>query len=630
MTPAAPLTVDSRVAPAPAVSPLRICHVMSADLWAGAEVQLATTTAYMVEQPGVSVSAVLFNEGPLAERLEQLGVPVTIVDEHATSALGILRCLVRFFKEHDIDVVHTHRYKDSVLAAIAAKLAGVRHVVRTVHGLREPMSGWAALKFRLYEALDRLALLCCVDLVIAVSMRMADTLRASGYRPTSVTHIHNGVDLSAIDERIKKDPACTRRELGIEPDAIVVGTVGRLSAVKGHATLLRAARRILHRHPNATFLIVGSGPLDSELRAEAARLGIGDACVFAGARRDVHDLMAAIDVFVLPSLDEGIPMALLEAMALRIPVVATAVGGVPEVVQDGVTGILVPAADHEALADASLRLIADREWAHAVGARGRQLVEQRFTQERCGRALLTAYRSVALIPRIHTRRPGEGRSHTAGRSDASARPIGPLQLCGGLARGAAAYAARKVAHWGAKRAMKRLRRNPAPIAARARRARNVLMVCHGNVIRSPFAARIVKQAINGTGSLSVASAGLEAVAGRPAHPTAIELANARHIDLGGHAATRITPELVAKSDLILVMDIRQLVTVRKRYPEAGQRTFLLTCLAPNTPLEVADPVGRTDVMFHRCFEHITRATSPLIREFNNNIANHESQIANHK
>ena len=140
---------------------------------------------------------------------------MTIVDETATSALGILRRLTRFFRDNDIDLVHTHRYKDSVLGTIAAKLAGVPHVVRTVHGLREPMTGWDRLKFRVYEALDRMTLLCFADLVIAVSMRMADTLRASGYRPTSVTHIHNGVDLEAVVPTRTAD--AVRRELGIDP-----------------------------------------------------------------------------------------------------------------------------------------------------------------------------------------------------------------------------------------------------------------------------------------------------------------------------------------------------------------------------------------------------------------------------
>lgn len=141
------------------------------------------------------------------------------------------------------------------------------------------------------------------------------------------------------------------------------------------------------------------------------------------------------------------------------------------------------------------------------------------------------------------------------------------------------------------------------------------MVCHGNIIRSPLAAHIVKQAVNGTRSVSVASAGLEAVPGNPAHPKAVQVANARQVDLGCHAARPITPELVAGSDVIFVMDIPQLVTLRRRFPEAGSRTFLLTCLAPDTPLEVADPVDGDDAVFRGCFDHITRATRPLIRAF---------------
>src|SRR5688572_16299505 len=199
----------SRPGSATASPALRICHVMSADLWAGAEVQVATMAAYQVRQPGVSVSAVLFNDGPLARELRRLGVAVTIIDETRTRAPGIVRGLTRFFREHQIELVHTHRYKDSVLGALAAKLAGVPHVVRTVHGLREPMAGWSALKFRVYEALDKATLLCFADLVVAVSRRMADTLRDSGYRPTMVTHIENGVDLRTVSPTRK--PADVRR-----------------------------------------------------------------------------------------------------------------------------------------------------------------------------------------------------------------------------------------------------------------------------------------------------------------------------------------------------------------------------------------------------------------------------------
>src|SRR5437867_2914963 len=126
---------------------MRVCHVMSADLWAGAEVQVATTLSYLVERSDVDAIAVLLNEGRLAEELRQLGVEVAVVDEHLHSSLAILRFLVRFLRKRQVDIVHTHRYKDTVLGAVAAKLVGVPHVIRTVHGLREPMRGWERVKF---------------------------------------------------------------------------------------------------------------------------------------------------------------------------------------------------------------------------------------------------------------------------------------------------------------------------------------------------------------------------------------------------------------------------------------------------------------------------------------------------
>ena len=523
-------------APSPA---LRICHVMSADLWAGAEVQVATMAAYQARQSGVSVSAVLFNDGPLARELRRLGVPVTIIDETRTGALGIVSGLTRFFREHRIDLVHTHRYKDSVLGALAAKLVGVPHVVRTVHGLREPMAGWSAVKFRVYEALDRAMLLFFADLVIAVSRGMADTLRQSGYRPTSLTQIHNGIDLSAIAPRRRPDQV--RREFGIPPQALVIGTAGRLSPVKGHAALLRAARLIQEHQPDAIFLIVGGGPLADQLHGQAVRLGIASACVFPGAREDVHDLIAAMDIFVLPSLSEGIPMAMLEAMALGKPVVASAVGGVPEVVQDQVNGRLVPPGDEQRLADACVQLARDHASAQMLGVRARRTVEERFSHEQSGRALIAAYRSVALVPttRNYTH---EGHEGYEGREDRNhgghdeydddekgvwlralriLRVLRVCRFCWGSVKLLAARGSGRIARWWTMLAMARIRRNPARIASRLRSARSVLILCHGNIIRSAFAARVVKAALNGRSRVHrLGRAGGSPGKGRGSHGTA--------------------------------------------------------------------------------------------------------------
>lgn len=385
--------------PAPAVSRpvstptgIRVCHIVSADLWAGAESQVATMMSYLAERPEVNLSAVLLNEGRLARELRQLGIPITVVDENQNSAIRILTLLIRFLREHDVEVVHTHRYKESVLGTIAAKLARVPHVIRTVHGLSEPMRGWARMKFRVYETLDAATLRCFADRIIAVSRRMADTQRDSGYRPMAITHIHNGIDLHKV--RATRSREDVRRELGIGSSALLVGTVGRLSPVKGHAYLLRAARLILQKEPGATFLLVGSGPLRDELLASAAHLRVDGQCLFVGPRTDVYGLIAAMDIFVLPSLGEGIPMALLEAMALGTPVVATAVGGVPEIIRHRTTGLLVPPGDEQALADACLELALNRNWARTLSARARRVVEEEFSHEKNGRALLDIYHRV--------------------------------------------------------------------------------------------------------------------------------------------------------------------------------------------------------------------------------------------
>jgi len=374
---------------------LRVCHIISADLWAGAETQLASTMAYLVGQPAIDVSAVLFNDGRLADELRRLDVPVIVLDETRTSTLGLLLGLIRILRAHSPDLVHVHKYKDGVLGTMAARIAGVPLVVRTMHGLAEPLQGWTHLKSRLYEALDRLTLQHFVDLIIAVSQRMTQTLWESGYLPTMVTCIQNGLDLRHVQPTRAREE--TRRGLGVEPDSFVIGTVGRLSAVKGHTHLLAAAKQIVNRAGDARFVLVGDGPLRGELQAKAAQLQIADACRFAGARRDVYDVVSAMDVFVLPSLNEGIPMSLLEAMTLGRPVVASAVGGIPEVIDHRVNGLLVEPGDERGLANACLELTRDRQLATTLGACARQTIEGAFSHERSGLALLNVYESMAAV-----------------------------------------------------------------------------------------------------------------------------------------------------------------------------------------------------------------------------------------
>ncbi len=195
-------------------------------------------------------------------------------------------------------------------------------------------------------------------------------------------------------------------------------------------------------------------------------------------------------------------------------------------------------------------------------------------------------------------------------------PGGAMQITLSLLRGCAHKLAevgrREFDHALARRRMNRVRRDTAGVVTRLQSATSVLIVCHGNIIRSAFARRLVAEALEGT-TVSIMSAGLEAVSGGPAHSIAILTAGRRGVDLTTHVSARIATDLVASADVIFVMDIYQVVEMRKRFPRDAARTFLLTCLWPEGPLEVRDPYDGDESVFEACFDDITRAVRPIVR-----------------
>jgi len=266
----------------------------------------------------VLLTAVLFNHGWLERELHALGIETVVVDERCHTRTEIVSRVSRFLLTHAVDVVHTHRAVDNVLGSLAARLAGVPHVVRTVHGLSEPVRGWARARRGLYEAIDKATLRLWADRVIGVSHATTDVLARTGYSRGVLTTIHNGIDLSRV--RAVRPAETVRAALGIDSGAFLIGTAGRLAPVKGHEYLIRASAAIARARPDLRVLIAGSGPRKQELLALARALDVERRCVFVepavDAQPGVYDLLAALDVFVLPSLSEGIQMALLEALAL--------------------------------------------------------------------------------------------------------------------------------------------------------------------------------------------------------------------------------------------------------------------------------------------------------------------------
>ncbi len=357
-------------------SAIKVCHVAMGDLWAGAEVQLLALMKYLVRLPGFEWFVILFNEGRLADELRKLPLSLTVIHEKEHSPLTIAYRLAKKFRQVRPDILHTHKYKDSILGSIVARCLRVPHVVRVVHGMPEPFKGFKNLKMAGYTLADKFVTSRFIDKVVAVSSDI-EKLLARTYGADRVVCIHNGIDLESVHVTTRR--SVKRAEWQIDDEAVLVGMVGRLVPVKGHAILLQALQ-ILHRsNCNVRLLIVGDGPLRGHLEEEVKGLSLEQSVIFAGHQEQAYDFINMMDIFVLPSLHEGIPMVLLEALALKRPVIASRVGGIPEVVLHGTSGILVGPANAGELADGLREMVQNRAKAAEFGTAGRRQVEQEFS-----------------------------------------------------------------------------------------------------------------------------------------------------------------------------------------------------------------------------------------------------------
>jgi glycosyltransferase involved in cell wall biosynthesis len=355
---------------------IKVCHIAHGDLWAGAEVQLATLLEALAQDPTWKLSAILLNDGRLAREIKALGIPVTIVSEDRHNALALLLKITALLRRLRPHIVHTHKYKDNILGALAAAVVRVPAVVRSVHGMTEPFRGKAYVKMLGYEFVDHLITLTRVTKMIAVSSNIRALLEKR-YGGGKVVQIHNGVSLEKIRPTMERDTL--RKTIGVRKDDYIIGTVGRLTPVKGHDILLRAGCSIMKTIPNTKVLLVGDGPLMSTLKRLTHQLGIEKDVILAGHREDVYDLVNCMDVFALPSLHEGIPMGLLEAMALSCPVIATCVGGIPEVVKHGEDGLLVAPGNVTELEQGIDLMLRDRPYAMRLGRAGRTRIQSEFS-----------------------------------------------------------------------------------------------------------------------------------------------------------------------------------------------------------------------------------------------------------
>ena len=335
-------------------------------------------------------------EGSLHEECRARGVavhvePALVRDVRPHLDLLALWRLTRFFRRHRPDIVHTHTSKAGILGRIAARWAGVPHIVHTAHGWGFT-PGQSPFVHRIYVELERMCARYCDLIPVVADVNREDALRLGIGTPAQYRTIRSGIEIAAYrDTTVTR--AMARSRIDVPEDAFVVGTVGRLSLQKAPLDLLAAFARVARTRPDAHLVFVGDGPLRGELAAAIGREGLTSRVHILGLRRDVPELQRAFDVFALSSRWEGLPRVFPQAMAAGLPIVATRVNGAADAIQDGVTGFLVEVGDGPGMAARLAELAADPARARAMGAAGRERVDE-FSAERMVRQLEAAYRAL--------------------------------------------------------------------------------------------------------------------------------------------------------------------------------------------------------------------------------------------
>jgi len=350
---------------------LRIAHLRDSNFVGGPERQIVEHILGLDSEKYAAVLCSLDRGTPseLHEVACQRGIQCRRFSSCSPFDTRVIRELVQFIKQERIDLFVAHSYKTNVVGRVACWLAGIPFMVVS--------RGWTgeSRKIKLYEAVDKLFLFFA-NKIVAVSEGQKRKITGLGVRSGKVSVIHNCIQAETWSNESKDDSL--REKLGIPKDAILVTTAGRLSPEKDHSTLIRAAKAVMRERDDVYFAVFGEGFLRPELQQAIDDSGLNGRFLLPGFFKDMAKVMLATDIFSLPSLSEGLPNVVLEAFACSKPVIATEVGGTPELVEDGKNGFLIQVGEHETLAEKIQLLAGDATLRETMGANGRELVQSEF------------------------------------------------------------------------------------------------------------------------------------------------------------------------------------------------------------------------------------------------------------
>lgn len=367
---------------------MRVLHVSSDYTPGGATRYLLT----LLSQPvfsGADVTVACPMGGGLAHAVERLGIPlVTFQRGDRSFDAGLVLQLARLISSRRFDVVHSHA---SASSRLAARITGCRNTVVTRHTI-----GGDLPRSPIRRAFTSIAQVSLASRFIAISRAISRRLLDEGVPGSRIETIYNGVDIPLIEREalvldVRPDIDSMVRDSTVRGASPIIGTLGRLSPEKGHEFLVRAFADVLTEFPGAALVIVGQGGERDKLARLAGELGIAERVLFTGYRENSSAYLKAFDVFAMPSLSEGLGLAMLEAMTLRKPVIASNTGGIPEVIEDGANGLLVPPADAVALSRGIASLLKNPSLSANLASAGRKTVEERFSARTMAERTLSVY-----------------------------------------------------------------------------------------------------------------------------------------------------------------------------------------------------------------------------------------------
>jgi len=349
---------------------LRVCHILSGDLWAGAEVMAYHLLKQLRESKDVDLFVILLNHGKLAGEVEKLGVPLAVLDEKQLSSPRMFQQIRRFLDRHAPHVVHSHRYKENFIAYLCSRAHKGTRLVSTQHGMPELIGRNASLKYRLIARVNFFLLAHSFHKIVAVSDDIKRTLTNEwGFSDAQVETIPNGIPIEAPRH-------------GPDGEGFVIGSCGRLVPVKDFPFMVEIAREVARSTDNVRFELAGDGPERESIRHLIEKYGLEKHFLLRDYVEDVASFYSGLDLYLNTSLHEGIPMSVLEAMGHSIPVIASDVGGMDEILENGVEGYLIKGREPKAFADRCLELFRNERLRTEMAEATRVKVTQKFSVDR--------------------------------------------------------------------------------------------------------------------------------------------------------------------------------------------------------------------------------------------------------